>query len=73
MVKYDTKTIIHIYQSHHTSRRIPFSMMSMRELSDIIHPPLGFHCIPCIQGDDAMRLPQHLACVSEFKCIKATF
>ena len=31
---------------------------------------LGFHCIPCISsylGDDAMMLPQHLTCVSEFE------
>mgnify|MGYP006973861096 FL=1 len=32
--------------SHHTSCKLPY-MLSMREVRNI-HPPLGFHCIPCI-------------------------
>ena len=47
----------------------------MQEVSDI-HPPLGFHCIPCISsylGDDVMMLHQHVTCVSEFEEVLRLF
>ena len=53
-----------------------FCCIGFYNFQEVIQPPLGFHCIPCISsymGDDVMMLPEHVTCVNVFKEVLRLF